>query len=152
MRREYFARGQRKTVEEIDNVIAVLVTPNERGEASVGARSFGTAASVAEVGMKEKTLDAFQKARWLFVEPSPETNRSFEASEPMENAEDAGKLIRRPNGRFGIVTRRLNVQLRPDIPAEEAEQILTERGLRLLTPLRFAPNLFEVDTQVHADA
>lgn len=71
MQREYFPREQRKTVEEIDNVIAVLVTPNERGEARAAADTFGTAASVAEVGIPEDTVDAFEEARWLFIEPSP---------------------------------------------------------------------------------
>jgi hypothetical protein len=71
VQREYFACGQLKTVEEIENVIAVLVAPNERGETRAAADSFGTAASVAEVGIPEGTLDAFEKARWLFVEPSP---------------------------------------------------------------------------------
>jgi subtilisin family serine protease len=152
MNRDYVVRGQRKTVEEIDNVMAVKVAPDERGEAIAGAADFGTAARVAEAGMPEDALEAFQQARWVFVEPTPETARAVEAREPVPNAEDAGKLVRRPNGRFGIVTRRLNVQLSEDIPAEQAEQVLAERGLRLITQLRFAPNFFEVETLVHADA
>ena len=39
MEREYFRRGQRKTVEEIDDVVTIRVTPNERGEAGAGVRS-----------------------------------------------------------------------------------------------------------------
>jgi subtilisin family serine protease len=152
MNREYFVRGERKTVEEIDDVIAIRVMPNERGEASIGVRGFGAVARIAEVGMPEDSLDAFEKARWLFVKPSAETTRALDAGEAIPNAEDAGKLVRRSNGRFAIVTRRLNVQLKPEIPTEEAERILAERGLRLLTRLRFAPNLFEVDTLVHADS
>ncbi|VVP60044.1 hypothetical protein PS850_06159 [Pseudomonas fluorescens] len=151
MNREYFVRGQRKNVEEIDNVNAIKVTPNLRGDASAGVSSFGIEAR-GEAGMPEDTLEAFEKARWLFVKPSPETAHALIAREAVPNVEDAGKLLLRPNGRFAIVTRRLNVQLRPDIPPEKAEQILTELGLQLLTRLRFAPNLFEVDTLVHADA
>jgi subtilisin family serine protease len=152
MQREYFVRGQREMVEEIDDVVAIRVMPNERGEASIDARSFGTVARVAEMGVPEDSLHAFEKARWLFVKPSPETTRHLDAREAVPNTEDAGKLVRRSNGRFAIVTRRLNVQLGSGISVEEAEQILTERGLRLLTRLRFAPNLFEVDTLAHADA
>ncbi|HEY5743412.1 MAG TPA: hypothetical protein VIS99_12815 [Terrimicrobiaceae bacterium] len=47
MEREYFRGGQRKTVEEIDEVVAVRVTPNERGEASAEVRSSETAARAA---------------------------------------------------------------------------------------------------------
>jgi subtilisin family serine protease len=152
MNREYFVRGQRKTVEEIDNISAIKVTPNERGEASAGVRTFGTAARVVDVGMPEDTAEAFEKALWLFVKPSSTTSRALDARELPPSADGSGKLVKRPNGRFGIVTRRLNVQLDANIPAEEAEQILAERGLKLLARLRFAPNLFEVDTLVHADA
>jgi hypothetical protein len=152
MNREYFVRGQRKTVEEIDNIRAIKVTPNERGGASTDARTFGTVMSAADIGIPEDTREAFEKARWLFVRPSRETIRAMDAREALQRAEDSGKLVQRPNGRFAILTWRLNVQLDHSIPAEEAEQILAERGLKLLTRLRFAPNLFEVDTLVHADA
>ena len=148
MTREYFARGQRKTVEEIDNVVAVKVAP----DAAVGVSSFGSDGHVADAGMPEDALDAFQQANWLFVAPSPELAHGMEAGEPPANADNTGKLVRRANGRFGIVTRRLNVQLKPDIPADEAASILSERGLQVLTPLTFAPNLFEVDTVAHTDA
>jgi subtilisin family serine protease len=152
MEREYFVRGQRRTVEQIDNVVAIKVMPDPRGEPRVSPRSFGADARVTEAGLGQETLDAFAKAGWLFVEPSSEVTRALDAREPVANAEEAGKLVQRSNGRFGIVTRRLNVQLRPEIPAEEAGRIVAERGLRLLTPLRFAPNFFEVDTLVHPDA
>jgi phosphoglycolate phosphatase-like HAD superfamily hydrolase len=123
MNREYVVRGQRKTVEEIENVMAVKVAPDERGEAIAAAAEFGSPARVTDAGMPEDALEAFERARWLFVEPTPETARALEAREPVPNVEDAGKLVRRPNGRVGIVTRRLNVQLSEDIPAEEAEQV-----------------------------
>ena len=152
MDREYFVRGERKTVEEIEDVSAIRVTLNERGEASSGLRTFGSAAKVIDVGMPKDTAEAFEHARWLFVKPSSTTSRALEARELPPDADDSGKLVKHPNGRFGIVTRRLNVQLDPSISEEEAEQILAECGLRLLTRLRFAPNLFEVDTSVHADA
>ena len=74
--------------------------------------------------MPEDAFYVFEKARWLFVKPSFETNRSLNAREAIPNAEDAGKLMRRSNGRFAIVARRLNVQLGTDIlsRAERASQ------------------------------
>ena len=152
MTREYYVRGQRKTVEEIDNVVAIRVSADDRGAPAAEARAFGNVVRVRDAGVPEDTLEAFERARWVFVDPSPEVTRAFEARELVANAEDTGKLVVRPNGRAGIVTRRLNVQLRPEIPAEEAEQIVADRGLRLLSPLRFAPNLFETETLVHDDA
>ena len=148
MQREYFARGQRKTVEEIDNVVALKVTSDD-------ADSFdrlGVARGAGDLDVPDETLNAFAQANWHFVEPSPDTQSRLDAGEPVENAENTGKLVRRSSERVAIITRRLNVQLDADIEAGDVEQILTERGLRLLTTLRFAPNLFEVDTLVHADS
>ena len=152
MIREYFVRGERKTVEEIDNVVAVKVTANERGDASAGVGAFGAEARADDTGMSADTAEAFRNALWFFVEPSPTTERAMEAPEAVANADAAGKLVKRPNGRFGIATKRLNVQLREDISETDAEQALADRGLQLLTRLRFAPNLFEVDTTAHEDA
>lgn len=152
MIREYVVRGERKTLEEIDNVVAVKVTANERGDASAGASAFGSEARVDDTGMSADTAEAFRGALWVFVEPSPTTDRALVAPEAVTAADDAGKLVRRPNGRFGIVTKRLNVQLRQDISETDSEQALVDRGLRLLTRLRFAPNLFEVDANAHEDA
>jgi thermitase len=152
MTREYFVRGQRKTVEELDNVVAIKVMAGDRGDARARVASFGADARVRDAGVPQDSLEAFANARWLFVAPSPATARALDAREPIADAEDAGKLVRRSSGRYAIVTRRLNVQLRPEIPSPEAERIVADRGLQLLLPLRFAPNLFEVDTLVHADA
>jgi thermitase len=152
MDREYFARDKAKTVEEIDSVVAIRMTRDEHGEAVADPSAFGSEAPVTEAGMPDDSLAAFRRAGWVFVEPTPETALALESTEAVESAEDAGRLVRRADGRFGIVTRRLNVQLAPDISDDEAEKVLEERGLQVLTRLTFAPNLYEVDTQAHPDA
>ena len=129
--REYFVRGERKTVEEIDDVVAVRVAD-------------GAALEAAEARPDDDELSAFRNANWVFL---PESS-----AQVLETADDSGKLVQRPNGRFGIVTKRLTVQLDEDLSTEEAERVLDEQGLRLVTRLRFAPNLFEVDTTRHDDA
>jgi len=129
--REYFVRGERKTVDEVDDVVAVHVD---------GA----VVAEIAEALADDEELSAFRAARWVFVPAS--------AALVLESAEDAGRLVRRPNGRLGIMTRRLTVQLDENLSAEAAEEALTRRGLTLVRKLGFAPNLFEVDTTEHADS
>lgn len=44
MIREYFVRGERRTVEEIDDVVAVKVAADERGDANAPVEDFGTEA------------------------------------------------------------------------------------------------------------
>jgi thermitase len=126
--REYFVRGERRTVDEVDDVVAVRVD----------------GAVVAETLGDDEELSPFRAARWVFVPAS--------AALVLESADDVGRLVRRPNGRLGIVTRRLTVQVDVGLSREAAEQALARRGLTLVRPLGFAPNLFEVDTTEHADS
>jgi subtilisin family serine protease len=149
MIREYYVRGERKTVEEIDDVVAVKMTADERETAE---EALGPEARVADAGIPTDALEAFRNAAWVFVEPSAEAERALEDPAAVDYADTAGKLVKRPNGRFGIVTRRLTVQLREDLSEKQAEQALADHGLRVLNRLRFAPNLFEVDTTAHRDA
>ncbi|MCS7479286.1 S8 family serine peptidase [Umezawaea endophytica] len=128
MIREYFVRGERRTVDEVDDLVAVRVE----------------GAVVAEALADDDELSPFREAQWVFVPAS--------AALALESADDVGHLVRRPNGRLGIVTRRLTVQVTEDLSEEAAEQALARRGLILVRRLRFAPNLFEVDTTEHADS
>src|ERR1700742_2765949 len=138
MIRGYVVRGERKTGDEIDDVVAVQVTANERGQPTADAAAFG-ADMIDHTGMNPETTDAFHNARWVFVEPTETAVRAMAEPADVTDADLAGKLVRRPNGRFGIVTKRLNVQLRADLAEADAERALTEHGLRLLNRLEFAP-------------
>ena len=149
MMREYFIRGQRKTVEEIDNVVAVKLTASARGQT---AAAFGAEARNEDTGMDAETANAFAGARWLFVQPSATTRSALSGPAALPDTDVVGKLIKRPSGRFGVVTKRLNVQLQANLTQAAAEQALADHGLMPLNRLGFAPNLYEVDTTAHADA
>jgi subtilisin family serine protease len=144
MDREYYSRGERKSVEVLDDVVAIKVAPDDRGLAP-DAESFGTEALAADVGIPRETLEAFQNANWLIVEPAPDVSRSLDAERALAGTEDVGLVVRRDNGTVGIATQRLNVQVADEFSEAQAEAILTDAGLRVLGRLRFAPNLFEVD-------
>ena len=105
MSREYFVRGPRKTVEEINNVVAIKVIPRT----SEAWRAPELAPSGRRPGGRRRParrrLEAFANARWVFVEPSPETFRAIAAREPIVNAEDVGKLVQRSSGRPAIRSR-----------------------------------------------
>ena len=152
MMREYFIRGQRKTVEEIDDVVAVQVAANARGQRMAGHAAFGAEAQAQDTGMDAETASAFADARWLFVRPSQATRNAKAAAAPLPNADVVGSLVKRPSGRYGVVTKLLNVQLQENLSEQAAMQALSDHGLVLLNRLRFAPNLFEVDATQHADA
>ena len=122
----------------------------------MAGREIGTAVGrerdARGMGMPDGTFDAFRNAGWVFVEPTAETSRRVDERDLENLAGDAGKVVVKPNGRFGIVSSRLSVQLTEDIPENEIESVLEDLGLGLVGQLTFAANLFEVNTTVHADA
>ncbi|MGY4645184.1 S8 family serine peptidase [Cellulomonas sp. URHB0016] len=151
MEREYFVRGERRTVEQVDDVAAVKVAPDETGDRAGRAREVESVDAGRAAGLSEQDLDAFRQAGWVFVEPAPGTG-DLRAREAPAEVERAGALVRRPSGRVAIVTRRLTVQLDAALTADEARATLEELGLVHLLTLGWAPNLFEVDTVAHDDA
>jgi subtilisin family serine protease len=151
MDREYYSRGERKSVEVLDDVVAIKVAPDDRGLAP-DTQSFGTEVGAADAGIPREALEAFQNANWLFVEPAPDVSRSLDAGEPPAGTEDVGLVVRRDNGTVGIATQRLNVQVADEFSEAEAEAIVTDAGLRVRGRLRFAPNLFEVDAGPEEDS
>ncbi len=151
MDREYYSRGERKSVEVLDDVVAIKVAPDDRGLAP-DAESFGTEVRAADAGIPREAFEAFQNANWRFVEPAPDVSRSLDAGRAPAGTEDVGLVVRRDNGSVGIATQRLNVQLAEEFSEAEAEAIVTEAGLRVRGRLRFAPNLFEVDAGPEEDS
>ena len=147
MNRAYYQRGERRSLEEMDDLVALKpVAGREIGTDAGRARDAG------DVGMPDVSFEVFRDAGWIFVQPTAETSRRVEERDLENLAGDAGKVVVKPNGRFGIVSSRLSVQLVKDIPENEVESVLEDLGLVLLGQLTFAPNLFEVKTTVHADA
>ena len=53
----------------------------------------------------------------------------------MEAVDAIGSLVKRENGRLGIVTQRLSVQLREELSEDEVKSILDETGLTLVNRL-----------------
>ena len=151
MDREYFSRGERKSVEVLDGIVAIKLATDDRGIAAEANR-FGTEARVADAGIPEDALEAFQNANWLFVEPAADVSRSLEEGQAPAGTEDVGQVFRRDNGTFGIATQRLNVQVSEEFSEAEAEAIVTGAGLRVLGRLRFAPNLFEASAEPGEDS
>ena len=147
MERTYYLRGERRTLEEIEGVVPVKSSGGPDAQESLGA-----GLDAAELGLPEDAFEAFRRADWVFVGPAPEEDGSAGERAPAGPEQGAGKLVRRQGGRFGIVTRRLVVQLEEEVPEAEAEAVLSDLDLDVVSRLRFAPNLFEVDAPTYPDA
>ena len=147
MERSYYQRGRLRTVEQIEDV-----APVQSSAAGVRWEALGPEVDAAALGMPEDCLEAFHRAGWVFVRPTLGTTRLVAEPRADGTAPPAGVLVRRQDGRYGIVTRRLVVQLLQEIPEEDAPAVLAELDLDEVGRLRFAPNLFEVDATAYPDA
>ncbi|MGD1225669.1 S8 family serine peptidase [Streptomyces krungchingensis] len=152
MSRQYFQRGHLVEAEELDDVIAVK---DSLGRAAADVESeLGSSArgQVREAGVDDETADAFARASWIFVRPNQQTRDALTTGEEIPGAEATGTVIRRPNGRIGIATDALTVQLQPALSKYEAELELEAAGLTVVNQLRFADNLYEVRAAAWQDA
>jgi thermitase len=155
MSRQYYQRGNLVEAEELDDVVALRMRVDEQGRAVAQAEvELGTNArgAMREAGIDDETTNGFARARWVFVKPNQQTREAFATGEDVSGAEAAGKVIRRPNGRIGIATDVLNVQLKPTLSEEEAARELEAVGLRVVSKLGFAKNLYEVRAPAAEDA
>ncbi|MFF3334037.1 S8 family serine peptidase [Streptomyces sp. NPDC002888] len=155
MARQYYQRGNLVEAEQLDDVVAVKVGEDAQRAGLTGAETeLGTSArsEIREAGVDDETTEAFERARWVFVKPNPQTREAFATGGEVSGAEATGKVIRRPNGRIGIATDVLSVQLQPDLSEEQAERELEAAGLEIVTRLTFADNLYEVRARAAEDA
>jgi thermitase len=142
MNRHYYLRGQRIDVEELDGVVAV-----QRDDAAEAAHSFGRSAvsSVRNAlpDVEPEALEAFVANRWQFVAPNAAIREAREAHTAPDAATDIGSVIVY-EGRVGIVTDLLNVQVDRSYSESEALAVIDGVGLTVVNKLNFAPNLYEV--------
>ncbi|GGQ37554.1 hypothetical protein GCM10010233_64510 [Streptomyces pseudogriseolus] len=156
MSRQYYQRGHLVEAEQLDDIIAVKFSFDFHAlgaeAAEVAALGSSAREQVREAGVDDETSDAFARANWVFVRPNQATREAFSTREEIPGTEATGNVIRRPNGRIGIATDALTVQLRPRFSEEEARRELESVGLTIVNKLRFAENLYEVRTTASHDA
>lgn len=70
MDREYYSRGERKSVEVLDDLVAIKVAQNDRGLAP-DAESFGTEVRAADAGIPREAFEAFQMRIGGLSSPRP---------------------------------------------------------------------------------
>ncbi|MFI9310995.1 S8 family peptidase [Streptomyces triculaminicus] len=152
--RQYYRRDRLVEVEQLEGVVAVQVDAHDQDEAQARGAALGSSgrAALREADVDDETADAFERARWVFVRPSAETREALASAEGVADAAAVGNVIRRSDGRVGIATDLLNVQLVPSLSPEEAESELAAAGLEIVNKLNFADNLYEVRARESGDA
>ena len=142
MKRSYYRKNRLVQVDQVDGLMAVHTTKPPPSEEVLDP---GSARVEETEGLERDTIQAFSRAGWYVMEVDDPRSRDRVAEST--DAESAGSVVINADGRAVIATDVLNVQLEPSLSAEAAHDALESAGLTVLTPLRFAPNLFQVRVQ-----
>lgn len=157
-KKEYYLRGKKVTVDEITNILALKLEIKPKKKLSEIAKKYGKLVKIeteeketAALVMGEKEVNAYTKAGWVFVHPSPEVFRSARDKEIPSGATYVGRVYRNSYGRIFIGTNLLTVKLQPNILENEVKSILENANLEIVRKLRFAKNLYEVEVKSNED-
>ncbi|HEY0172430.1 MAG TPA: S8 family serine peptidase [Pyrinomonadaceae bacterium] len=148
-------RGKEVTLTSVQSAVAVRPSEESRGRRAATraslTRQFGVAASDTSAGgrfgldLPSRNRQLFERAGWLFVEPTREVGHAAAMTRTsVADAEAVQQVFVDRSGNVQITTDLLTVKLDPEVPESEVKQRLKDDGLRLVRQLRFAPNTYEV--------
>jgi hypothetical protein len=158
--RRYFIGGKPKTIEEVDDVVAVRMGAGADRALSgaAGLETMGTPVAraprsePARSAIPGDVASAFARAHWHFVLPSQALRADLAARGASAAQPDIGRVFRRQDGSVVVATNALTVQLRPDLSDDQCAAILRERNLEVVRRLPFAPHTYEVRAIGRRDA
>jgi subtilisin family serine protease len=158
--RRYFVGGNPRTIEEVDDVVAVHMdaVADRALPGAAGLEAMGTPVARAARGAPARSAipgdvaSAFARADWHFILPSQALRADLAARGATAAEPDVGRVFRRQDGSVVVATSALTVQLRPDLSDDQCAAILRERNLHVVRRLPFAPNTYEVKAVGRRDA
>ena len=130
--REYTCRGRTIRLRQPEGVVAL--------RAAEGARSMAPAAATratgpAVAGLPEADVAAFETAGWSIV-PEPAARGAIPSGTKAD-------ILIEPSGRMVLATDRLTLQVKSPAGPDADRARLAASGIEVLTPLRFAPGLYQ---------
>jgi subtilisin family serine protease len=156
MKYTFRLRGKDVTVASIESVAAVRPIDELRRELTPeeSIRRFGSAAlddtsgiwAAPVLPVRGRTL--FERAGWIFVEPTESVAKAAASREMVEGSEAIRRVYLGRSGTM-IGTDNVTVQFEPDMSNSEVRERLESDGLSLIRRLRFAPNTYEA--RLHAE-
>ena len=118
MKRDYVVRGNRKQIEELDDIVAVKLE-GEGAARTATLNGIGERYTAADSPEKSQ-WDAFEQGGWTFVRPTPATRNSIGAQTAINGVEAAARVFQHPKGRIYLGVDRLSVRLRDDMTDAQA--------------------------------
>jgi Subtilase family len=136
MERRYYVRDKLRIVEQLDGVIAIKSSPDNRSQVHTDIDS-------DRLNISKEELEVFGSAGWVFrqiSEQSSNHNRSMAAEET-----PSSRVFRCPeDGSILLGTQTLIVQLQSNFSPEASQNHIEQENLSIRRKLKFAKNLYEV--------
>jgi subtilisin family serine protease len=147
MKRNYYIRGYRREVEQIDGVLAIHISPESR------AQEITSTVGQEQLQVSGEELKVFENAGWAFIEHVKESSSDQRGSSVISDSVTiAGTVFRRPeDGTIMIGTKMLTVKLKADLSEENISNKLQSEKLSIIRRFKFSPNLFEVSVPAEVD-
>lgn len=154
MQRRYFNGERERTIEELDDVLAVKPSESTRSE-SFGERATqiisGKQRSAQDTDSAETEREAFEQAGWVFVVPSTESREAFQRTGNVDGATATARVYEQRGGRLVVGSQTLTVRFNETASTSEIQSVLASASVEITQELTFAPNMYEVRVTNGAD-
>jgi hypothetical protein len=130
--RKYQLRGREVQLQELEDLVAIR---QDRTTQMHNQLVDSVEEIASDVVLPQ--VRAFEDAGWTFV--------------PREQSADGARVYLKKTGRVALNTGRLTVRMAPALPADQAENFLSELGYKIVDRLKMAPNLFVVEVPTGHD-
>jgi hypothetical protein len=130
--RTFQVRGKDIHLQELADLVAIR--PDRPSRRTLSAGSLETLPSRSVLPQ----VRAFEAAGWRFV--------------PRQQSADGARVYLMSGGQVALGTNRLTVHIEGNRSVEQARELLTRNGFRIVEQLMFGPNLFVVEVPDGDDA
>jgi subtilisin family serine protease len=153
VKREYYSRGKKITITEIQDVIAVKLREDSVEKRMDKAKSLGSRAELfadkAHDTLLNKEREAFEKAGYVFIKPNEEAKKTIASKSSQETSgiTNAGSIFVDQYGHIQVGTRKITIKFKPNVTDKEIHSLMDQKNLTNTRQFKFADKLYEVLAQ-----
>ncbi|MFN8591090.1 MAG: S8 family serine peptidase [Thermomicrobiales bacterium] len=141
MDQEYSKRGQRVTIRELAEVIAVKPQADRRGEDDIAR--IGRRADIAAESPLGRAQPAFEADGWVFL-VAADVRDAVNQRRPPDGTDSIQRVFEEASGQIVLGLDRLDVRFATGVTTEEARRLLAAAHVEVIRQFTFADNLFHV--------
>ena len=156
MKKEYYQRGKKVSLEEIPGVLAIKLDATVENLEDEASR-LGSVATLSQpdeitTSTSEEEQKAFSQAGYVFVKPNEETRNAVMSRTTPENVTSINRTFRDDQGHIFVDTKRLTIKFKPGLSKEEINTFLAKANLKVVNEFKFSPSAYEVQVVDNRDS